>query len=283
MPDVVYHYTSVANLASIVASNQLWATNLNYLNDVSEGQLFLKAAQRRITEVEALMHLRLDVLTTLLEQKSVARSIHQLPFVVSFTKHRNSLPQWRSYCHGGNGVSIGFRTTRIKRDLFEPYGYRSTFGMDSPVSSFHPITYLTDLDDNSVDTMLSEDAADVARFGGSSDPERVLAWRIKARAAVVKDHRFVDEGEYRIIVHNVNPRLYSPILGVRASATTLVPYIKVSLSENVAPDEPSSPISEIVVGPCPNPALTAEAVRFLMTTSGIEAEVSDSMLPYRDL
>jgi len=283
-PEVVYHYTSVANLASIVASSQLWATSLNYLNDVSEGQLFLRAAQRRIAEVEALGHLRLDVLTTLLEQESLSRSIHQLPFVVSFTKHRNSLPQWRSYCHGGNGVSIGFRTAHIKRDMFEPYGYGSKFGMDSPVSSLHPVTYLADLDDSSVDTMLTDDAADVAqKFGRSSEPESVLAWRVKARAAVVKDHSFLDEGEYRMIVHNVNPRLYSPILGVRASATTLVPYIKVPLSDNVGPDEPSSPICEVVVGPCPNPALTVEAVRFLMTVSGIEAEVSSSMLPYRDL
>ena len=143
---------------------------------------------------------------------------------------------------------------------------------------------MTDLDDSSVDTMLADDAADVAhQFGVSSDPEALFAWRVKARAAVVKDHSFVDEGEYRMIVQNVNPRLYNPILGVRASTTTLVPYIKVPLSENVGPDEPSSPICEVVVGPCPNPMLTVEAVRFLMTISGIEAEVSGSMLPYRDL
>lgn len=283
-PDVVYHYTSVTNLASIISSGELWATNLNYLNDVSEGQLFLRAAKRRLPMIKSLSHLNHDLMVSLLNEEPHTRPVHEIPFIVSFTKHRNSLPQWRAYCHEGNGVSIGFRTNHIQRDQFEPYGYGSTFGMNSPVTSLHSVTYLADLDDGLVDRFLSEDAADVARmFGVKNVDETQMDWRVKARAATVKDESFTDEGEYRLIVHNVSPSLYSPILGVRTSKTTLVPFIKVPLSTNVGPDEPGSPICEVVVGPCPNPTLTVEAVRFLLTISGIDAEVSSSLLPYRDL
>jgi len=33
---VVFHYTSVAALWSIIQNRSIWATNIHYLNDVSE-------------------------------------------------------------------------------------------------------------------------------------------------------------------------------------------------------------------------------------------------------
>jgi hypothetical protein len=37
-PEVVYHYTSMDTMTKIAKNAEIWATSINYLNDVSEGE-----------------------------------------------------------------------------------------------------------------------------------------------------------------------------------------------------------------------------------------------------
>ena len=45
-PDVVYHYTSAATLLKIVESESIWATNLQYLNDITESTHCISALRK---------------------------------------------------------------------------------------------------------------------------------------------------------------------------------------------------------------------------------------------
>ena len=112
LPDVVYHYTSMEVLLSIVEHKQLWATSIRYLNDVRERDLYLEAVRQRLPNFLPDSE---SVLTDLDESSSFA----ELPFIVSFSTEKDSLPQWRSYCPNGNGVAIGFRPEVLKNVSFK--------------------------------------------------------------------------------------------------------------------------------------------------------------------
>lgn len=284
-PEVIYHYTSIASLHHIIGSGELWASSINYLNDVSERQLFLNAVSSRLAFTAGLKGLNLPLFQTMVEQEASAGPVQNLPFVASFTRHRNSLPQWRAYCAKGNGVSIGFKTSRMTRDLFSPANNPSIHNLGSPSTSLHAVTYLEKLDTVTVDRLLIEDWDEVQWLFGlpTTGPEALFSWRIKSRACIVKDASFLEEGEYRLVAHNVNARLSGHILGTRPTATTLVPYVRVPLSENAALEESSLPICELVVGPCPNPDLTIRGLEFFAEIHGLDVTVSYSELPYRDL
>ena len=47
-PEVVYHYTTMDTMIKIVSSNSIWATSINYLNDVSERDHFRCLIRDRI-------------------------------------------------------------------------------------------------------------------------------------------------------------------------------------------------------------------------------------------
>src|SRR5450631_1766831 len=110
-PDVVYHYTSAATLLEIVKSGSIWATNLEYLNDVSESRHCIDALRRRVTNYLARNPSDFgEVLQSALEN---AGSGFELPYVASFSRVQDSLPLWRSYCPNGNGVSVGFKLSAL--------------------------------------------------------------------------------------------------------------------------------------------------------------------------
>jgi hypothetical protein len=104
-PEVVYHYTSVDTMMKIVTSGKIWATSISYLNDSSEGEHFLRMVRRRLPDLLAQYQLQHSVLRELDGKAQVEKR----PFIASFSAEGDSLPQWRSYCPRGNGVSIGFR------------------------------------------------------------------------------------------------------------------------------------------------------------------------------
>jgi len=112
LQEIVYHYTSMDVVLKIIANKELWATNVRYMNDVSEFQFFLEIAQRRLPEViPDIIPMDLVAFAKQASQKlgSVPDFLN-VPFVSSFSLHDDSLTHWRSYCPTGNGVSIGFRT-----------------------------------------------------------------------------------------------------------------------------------------------------------------------------
>jgi hypothetical protein len=53
MLEVVYHYTTMGTMMKIAETASIWATSINYLNDVSEGDYFRELVRKRIPEYRA--------------------------------------------------------------------------------------------------------------------------------------------------------------------------------------------------------------------------------------
>lgn len=111
--DRVYHYTELPTLIKIVETQQLWATDLNYLNDSTEfshGVALIKEITQRIATDDNRGILNQIVL----ESKRLYQSDR---YVACFSKKGDLLSQWRAYANNCKGVSIGFNQRELKSCL----------------------------------------------------------------------------------------------------------------------------------------------------------------------
>lgn len=289
-PSVVYHYTSADTLLKIVGGDPpaIWATNLQYLNDVSESKHCIDCLKSRLPDflrenpVECADELR-RAMEMLYDDGNVTGS----PYVASFSTVKDSLPQWRSYCPNGNGVSIGFRVSALRE---------STLNFTPPMGLFlksrlERIQYLEPSDVRIQDEILRGCIEDMEKEENDPIPgdeegpfsrKYALVQGIYKLSSLYKHPAFQAEQEYRLIA----PPLYFSGASVhfRTSRTTVVPYLKV-LMPPVREFESgyASFISEVIVGPTPNAKLTVEALKQLFWSRRWVVSVTPSPIPYRDL
>lgn len=111
-PALLFHYTDIAALMSIVEKRELWASNVVYLNDQSEIRYSLdllnsitseKSEHRRSTsEADTVIQWIVHDFATL-----------QAVYVVCFCTSDDLLSQWRGYGTQG-GYAVGFASVRLK-------------------------------------------------------------------------------------------------------------------------------------------------------------------------
>lgn len=113
-PPTLYHYTSMAGLLSILETGRIRASHVRYLNDRSGLAAMWEAVINRL-------EIRRDSANTT-EGGAYLSKIIELAtnkhlgnqFVASFSENGDDLSQWRSYCPGGAGFSIGFATDALR-------------------------------------------------------------------------------------------------------------------------------------------------------------------------
>lgn len=288
-PGIVYHYTSLDALLKITTGKKLWATNIRYLNDVSEFHCFIQAAQNRLPHViPKLANFDINNHLNSASQRPVAspQFVHY-PFVTSFSFQDDSLMHWRSYCPANNGVSIGFRTESLRASYVN---CTPQIGVLVPEVTFGPVYYLEP--ENHV--LIDEAIRNAYKAAESSSlPAREhtlldrLVYELASYACFVKDQSFRNEHEFRLVVGSVAWR--QDLLCFRANKSTLVPYVEINLSDrdsaSQASEKKSPPLNEIAsitIGPTANMSLSYESLYSFCSTRGIEATIKESNVPYRD-
>ena len=293
IPRVVYHYTSMDAMLGIV-EGCIWATNIRYLNDVSEYDHFLRLVRERLPQLTNSHGLRHpDLVARIVARRKAHLPVYMdLPFVASFSHERASLAHWRSYCPQGNGVCIGFRSASIRGAFLE----KAEKGVC--LAGFWPVTYLGSNDLKALDVMINQSLSHSIRFieemesapgAIASDRDRVdlLRAEFEMRAGRTKHKSFMHEREYRLIALLF---AQNELVSFRASRSTLVPYLKMRLP---GPDQAnrSSPrarastvqfIDNVTIGPTPHPTLSEDAVLGLLRSKGFNPSVETSSIPFRD-
>ena len=117
-PVPLYHYTSLETLEKITAKGEIWATDINFLNDKTEyinARTFIeKTLRERLdqkSETDAAVDLHLKAMDIRVRSGDV--------FVASFSTNGDSLPQWRGYGVNGHGVAIGFLPAALKSSILK--------------------------------------------------------------------------------------------------------------------------------------------------------------------
>jgi len=215
-PTHLYHYTTAEGLKGIVEKQELWATDIFYLNDWTE---FYRGRDEFKRELEE----RPTSTWKCTSEKRVAQAVSDLlqkpnplgnnrVFVCSFSEKGNDLSQWRAYCQDG-GYSIGFR-----RDQLEQLANRENN------CNLRRCDYSDDCAHH-VDRLLRF----LSRKAGCEDPDtsvRATELLLCKFAAQYKDPRFNDEQEWRLIFVSSEPKLK-----FRTRGAFLVPYVRFTLKD----------------------------------------------------
>ena len=142
--DLVYHYTTAEGLKGIIENRCIWATNVNFLNDVSEYHHGVEIVREEIKEFqvkqETLLAAEIEptTLASWLAKSIIAGNIEQQlnsidyslwTFVASFFDSASPpteaaaidagdiLEQWRAYGRDSIGFSIGFDKSELEKHV----------------------------------------------------------------------------------------------------------------------------------------------------------------------
>lgn len=289
IPERLWHYTSIDGFCGITTSKQIFATDFRFLNDREEFTHARKIAEELVeeapTEVEQGIPykelLRKIVQVAFDPNTGVLHPNNLQFFVASFSEAEDQLSQWRGYSRGSSGVSLCLNLRSLRP---EP-------GSKSFVS-FGPCRYDSlrkrELISHALDQSTSE-ALQIAKGVDTESSRRSPNERIEAAlkvtvyyliqlVAFLKNESFHEEQEWRLVVpmaasdhENRHLRLF------RASSTTLVPYIRHSLSKN--PEAPI-PLVDLILGPGSDEHAVVAAQSFL-DSCGIDLKPRLSAVPYQ--
>ena len=274
--NVLYHYTSLDAIPSIVREGALRATDIHYFNDSAElghtSALLLNEIRARQSE-RAGDQIILGQLSQWVADRVV--NGHAM-FVVSLTANGNLLSQWRSYCTYGKGVSLGFATVRlleaataqafrVVKCVYDSGEQRRIAGVvvgavesfaahrgPAPSNKAHP--------SQSYHPAFAECEDDVLRI-----------------AAVLKNPAFKEEAEWRVVSPIVADYVHSDI-SYRPGRSTLIPYRLFKLTGSGGALE----LARVFVGPTPNVNLSMNSLSQFLSRNGLSPEIVNSQVPYRE-
>lgn len=300
----LWHYTTVQGLHGILTSQQLWATNISFLNDSEEFigffdrrllSIFKEGVRQCGLEFSEDNSLSIDDFSTCMVDAIRSASIRLAVYVTSFCKPTAStnqdglLSQWRGYGVDG-GYALVFDSQKIRELLSEEqkrYFYvSSTWGdvdyFDGEVDKIYKETAVWEqaIREAAADMFVARDPSIGEKLYG---PVISLATRHKHRG-------FSEEAEVRF---SAITSMYDQTLAdARSPEDTrlkkdvhftlrdgiLVPHIK--LFERPAGEKASLPIVRIIVGPHADKVKRKKAVELLLVQLGLDIKVETSDIPY---
>ena len=287
-PEELFHYTSAGGLVEILQSNQIWATNLEFMNDFRE----VKYAK------ELLMHL-------VRRERKAARHKFAVRFLedtagrlYSFTDvfgfyaisfcadGGDRLSQWRAYAGEGTGYSIWFRTA----ELIEAIGkYRSDQGSEQ--MELIQVVYRRDQQEAIVEDAIRKVCQYIQGHLAKTDPQTagkalealpdLLCVHLFPYLFSFKAVGFEEEREWRLVTW-ISTALEPKKVKFRPSANFTIPYLSLDLSSKRRGEEGTLPISRIIQGPRVEAEVGMKSLEILKRKYGYaDTEVVASTIPFR--
>lgn len=302
MPSELFHYTTLANLSSILDENPekrcLWATHFGFVNDSSEAKAYFdKRLPTLLKEffgpsdhgdsanVKASRELELAF------SKSLEMGISTViePYIVSFSgasntyvKENGLLSQWRAYGADG-GCALVFKASDLKMLAKKETLKYQYSGVNLCTASYY--NHKNHKYDNSEMKNFEAELLQVLKNLVAGNGKNVLSDTLIPLVELSTRHKhcgFKEEREFRIIAL---PRKREHVekgatsrLPVDTSfylrKGSLVPHLKLFLGEEL-------PITRIIIGPHINQSKRVEAVKKLLEQRNLEhIYVEKSDIPY---
>lgn len=273
-PDQLFHYTTAAGLLGIVQGAELWASDVNFLNDAQD------AVYARDEVVQALLDMpnpamdarRWNVApgeSTLQEagrewdrvRRSAASQLaspHVSVYVCCFCESDDLLSQWRGY-GSDHGYALGFDTLALEAATGQ-----------IPRSTLSPVRYGMGAARDVIDRAVAR--LDQIGFAHPGMTAYFSAMDIRALLASIKNPSFEEEREWRIIVAREVSDADNEVR-FRPSAIAIIPYLAIQF--------PLDALVSIRVGPGNNTEVRSAGVERLIRSVGSRASVERSAIPLR--
>jgi hypothetical protein len=275
---VLYHYTSLAGLMGIVPDRALRATEVHYVTDASEIRLtahLLHGAAEALGDRDEFGQRLFSQFLRWLDNR--VTELGHAVFVGCFTANGSLLSQWRSYSDPGKGISIGFDPNKLLEAAASQSWrvgqciYDQTRQHQLAMSMLGAIEALARerfdsperLLFNALQHFFAEVEADILRI-----------------AALLKNHAFVEEQEWRVISPIISNFVGASAIGFREGRSMLIPFMTFELphGENSTLD-----IEHVWIGPTPHPMPSVVAITNYLSRQRAHPRrgVSYSGIPYR--
>lgn len=266
-PGHLFHYTDLEGVKGIFTSRTLWLSKFTATNDISEIKLaiehFQSFAARKARDLEGG------------EGRFLQEAAGQLEgfrrtniCLASFCEQHDLLSQWRSYGNDGRGVALGFNTARLL-EVAQRNGLRLLRCVYEPAEHERISASLTD--------MLLE-ARRAAPAGGGAELVAQFNEVFLRVAPVIKDHRFGEEREWRLVSSPVafdHPSIIAVLKGNQAS-------VKLTVKLTGDSEAMSNMIPRITIGPTLDPHNVSDAIEVLSQRNGFHiSDIGISEIPYR--
>lgn len=294
MSDKLYHYTSTEAFLSIMENQELWLTDIKYLNDATEFEYTLMQAERMHRELIS------GAAATFVENvtnkvKRLALIDKRTAYVFSMSEEGDLLSQWRGYCAGPGGVSVGFSTSSLMEYCSNHYLPLRTCVYEvelqqSELLQLWRSLYMNLLGRNMEEVALMREEQVVSlleqRRKELYDDDDVIKgeyvhcimefWSDVVMSAPINKHNaFAEEKEWRLVLGN-EAEAHDTKVNYRPKSGYIVPYLKIKA--------PVECISEIILGPSAEPELARNSMRrFVEDHFETKVDVVTSNVPYRDL
>jgi hypothetical protein len=251
---------------------EVWATNINHLNDASEIRhamsLLLAEVESRLKEAGTDLEYR-RIWEAYLEEWTGSQPKSDSG-VVSFSTNGNQLSQWRAYCPRGNGYSIGFSPADLSyaRKAANAFLVKCIY---DPAEQRELICAVADY--MALSRRRSERFDWVAQLGFLGSTSR----KVLAAMLAIKNGGFEEEGEWRLVVEGVKdtPQRF------RSGRFGVLPYYAVPLCSQ----SQSVPFAEVFMGPQAEPDVAERALCLFLGTevnaATLSGRIKRSGIPYR--
>jgi hypothetical protein len=269
-PDHLFHYTDLEGVKGIFTSRTLWMSKFTASNDISEIQLAIRHFQGFVQR-EASEHTKEegDFLREAADQLESFRRTNIC--LASFCEQHDLLSQWRSYGNDGRGIALGFNSKRLV-ELAQRNGLR-LFRCVYDQAAHERIA-------SDLVTLLLASFRKAPPDG--SQARRALIARFNAMflvvAPVIKDHRFVEEREWRLVSNPVpfdDPNMIAVLKGNQAS-------VKLTVKLTGDSEGMSNMIPRVTIGPTLDPHNVSDAIDVLSQRNGFHiSDIAISGIPYR--
>jgi Protein of unknown function (DUF2971) len=265
---LLYHYTSEEGLKGIVGSGQLWLSDLSTSNDPRDIHLGIETVRRIVEGIlsePSLSWKFFDV--SKLTDNVIKYFNHSRCYTVCFTSHQDNISMWREYADAGRGFVIGFRP----RAISDMHG------------RIYRVRYIDETSDDQIRSAIL-DVLDARLYSSNDDVFRAvsISTGLISIVASIKHNTWSYENEVRLtLAASDEPHPEGIPLSQYPDDTPFdwrasqarprgneeiryhsLPFGRFSDGRN----DPSSAISEIVVGP--NSSWSDGDVRQLLETHG---------------
>ena len=253
-PKILYHYTSLDALVSILDSEDdhitLRATQAKFFNDFKECINLFDILSSFFSDFPNGIHSINNDNSAIVLIEDIKRS-----FIISFSSCFDDLNMWRGYGTNGLGIALGFNINEL--DSYDKTSYTALIECeyDSNIiiekwKKLYNLYYIKKEKGQYLDLTIS----------------------FLFDALTSKNISFKFENEWRLCTTDANN------IKFRSTGKTIIPYIEHLIPKNF--------VKEIIIGPCLNEDLIKEGIILLLQQRNFDLskiEVKTSKVPYRHL
>ena len=265
-PQTIFHYTTQRGILGIISNQEMWATQIQFLNDKNEVFLTFQLLKKELDKKIGTIQIP-EVRNILRKIRSYLELIDQGHIcIASFCAIGDLLSQWRGYGNHGKGYAIGFDLNKLR--------------MIAKNQKFvlWPCVYDATIQNELIDYLIN---GWCQKYTDARVPDKDLFELVDKDvcqlAPILKDESFSEEKEWRLVSSTVSSK--SDRFAFREGQFALIPYYNFPIVD----EENKYAIDSIVVGPSPHMELAMNSLETFLRTKDIsKVKIRSSRIPFRN-